>query len=138
MEEKYQKITVGGALIVDKKVLILRRSSKEPFLTGYYELPGGKIDFGETPQEALKREFLEETNLKIIPRKIIRVFTYLSNNGNRHTVELVYLVNLNDEIKNLKLSDEHDDIKWISIEEIDSIKMSDEIKENIKTSFNPI
>src|SRR3989344_8186966 len=46
MVEKYQKITVGGLLIKDDKVLVVRRSSAEPYLTGYYELPGGKVDFG--------------------------------------------------------------------------------------------
>lgn len=58
---KYQKITVAGFLCVDDKVLVIRRSEKETYLTGYYELPGGKVDFGEHPKISLEREFLEES-----------------------------------------------------------------------------
>ena len=138
MERKYQKITVGGLLIVDNKALMLRRSDKEPYLTGFYELPGGKVDFGDHPDESLEREFMEEVNLSIKVGHPYRIFTYISDNGNRHTVELVYLVELDDDIKNIKLSEEHDDFKWISLAEIDSIKMSDEIRTNIQEGFETI
>jgi len=138
MVEKYQKITVGGLLIKDDKVLVVRRSSAEPYLTGYYELPGGKVDFGDHPKESLEREFMEEVNLKVIALHPYRVFTYISDKGNRHTVELVYFVQLDDDIKNIKLSEEHDDFKWISAEEVDDLQISDEIKMNIKVGFKEI
>ncbi len=138
MKEKYQKITVGGFLCHKGKVLVVRRSSAEPYLTGFYELPGGKVEFGDHPEESLEREFMEEVNLKIIPLHPYRIFTYISDNGNRHTVELVYLVKLDDDVKNVKLSEEHNDFKWISADEADSLKMSDEIKTNIKLGFKEI
>lgn len=130
--EKYQKITVGGLLIKEGKVLVVRRSTAEPYLTGYYELPGGKVDFGDHPKETLEREFLEETNLKVKALHPYRIFTYISDKGRRHTVELVYLVRSEDDLKNIRLSEEHDDYKWISIEDLEQIKISDEIKINIK------
>jgi 8-oxo-dGTP diphosphatase len=138
MKEKYQKITVGGFLCRSGKILVVRRSSAEPYLTGFYELPGGKVEFGDHPEESLEREFMEEVNLKVIALHPYRVFTYISDNGNRHTVELVYLVKLDDDVKNVKLSEEHDDFKWISADEVDSLKMSDEIKKNIKLGFKEI
>ena len=138
MAEKYQKITVGGLLVKDNKVLVVRRSSAEPYLTGYYELPGGKVDFGDYPKESLEREFMEEVNLKVIALHPYRVFTYISDKGNRHTVELVYFVELNDDVKNIKLSEEHDDFKWISAEEVNDLQISDEIKMNIKVGFKEI
>ena len=138
MVEKYQKITVGGLLVKDNKVLVVRRSSAEPYLTGYYELPGGKVDFGDHPKESLEREFMEEVNLKIIALYPYRVFTYVSDKGNRHTVELVYFVKIDDDVKNIKLSEEHDDFKWISVDEVNTLQISDEIKTNIKIGFKEI
>lgn len=136
MNSKYQKIAVGGLLVKNNKVLVVRRSFAEKYLTGYYELPGGKIDFGDSPKESLEREFMEEVNLKVNPLCPYRVFTYISDSGNRHTVELVYRVKLDDDVENIKLSEEHDDFKWISIEDIEKLKMTDEIKTNIKQGLN--
>ena len=138
MVEKYQKITVGGLLVKDNKVLVVRRSSAEPYLTGYYELPGGKVDFGDHPKESIEREFMEEVNLKIIALYPYRVFTYVSDKGNRHTVELVYFVKIDDDVKNIKLREEHDDFKWISVDEVNTLQISDEIKTNIKIGFKEI
>jgi len=138
MPKKYQKISVGGLLYHNGKVLVVRRSSAEHYLTGYYELPGGKVDFGDHPKESLEREFMEEVNLKVIALHPYRVFTYISDNGNCHTVELVYFVQLDDDIKNIRLSEEHDDFKWILPDEIDSLKISDEIKMNIKVGLKEI
>lgn len=138
MPEKYQKITVGGLLVNENKVLIVRRSAAEPFLTGYYELPGGKVDFGDHPEQSLEREFLEEVNLKVVALKPYRIFTFVSDKGNRHTVEIVYFVKLDDDIKKIKLSEEHDDFRWISVDEVDNYKISDEIKKNIKEGFQKL
>jgi 8-oxo-dGTP diphosphatase len=138
MSEKHQKITVGGLLIVDNKVLVVKRSAKEKNFSGLYELPGGKVDFGEHPVQSLKREFMEETNLEIKIDRPYRIFTYLSHEGIRHIVEIVYVVKLDDSIENIKLSDEHDDYKWLASEEIDDYKMSDDIKINIRQGFDLI
>lgn len=127
---EYQKITVAGLLVKNGKALIIRRSSKETFLSGYYELPGEKVDFGEHPIEALKREFMEEVGLGVEVLDLFRVFTYISDNGSRHTVELVYHVaSKNHEVT---LSLDHDDFKWVSLKDTQSLNMTKEIKKNIE------
>jgi len=138
MSGKYQKITASGLLVKENKVLVIRRSSAESYLTGYYELPGGKVDFGDHPKEALEREFIEEVNLKVIALHPYRVFTYISDKGNRHTVELVYFVQLDDDANNIRLSEEHDDFKWISAKKADYLQISDEVKMNIKIGLKEI
>ena len=138
MDSKYQKISAGGFLFKDGKVLVVRRSKDDDFLPGYYEMPGGKVDFGDHPDESLEREFMEEVNLKVISLNPYRIYTYVSHEGNRHTVELVYIVKLDDDIENIKLSEEHDDFRWILGDEIDSLNFSDEMKMNIKLGFKEI
>ena len=56
---------VGGAVISpDGKMLACRRSPGE-VMAGWWELPGGKVDVGETEIEALQREMIEELNLNV-------------------------------------------------------------------------
>lgn len=59
----YGLIASGGDV-----VLILK--SRGPY-TGSWDLPGGKIEFGESPQEALTREILEETSLSLVASTLI-------------------------------------------------------------------
>lgn len=64
------------------KVLVFQRSQEEKFLPGYYELPGGKVDLGEDPVEALAREFKEEVDLNVAIVKPYHTFSYIFENGN--------------------------------------------------------
>ncbi len=45
-------------------VLIARRSDTGPW-DGYWELPGGKVEEGETPEQAVVREYMEELNIAV-------------------------------------------------------------------------
>ena len=61
---RYPALVVAGALCKEGKVLIQRRSEGMPG-GGLWEFPGGKIEPGETPEEALRRELEEETCVAI-------------------------------------------------------------------------
>mgnify|MGYP001575585166 CR=1 FL=1 len=124
--------------MVNGKVLVVRRSQKEKFLAGHYELPVGKVDFSEHPEQSLKREFMEEVNLDVEVKNPFRIFTYVSHKGKRHTVDIVYMVRLNSDLQNLKLSEEHDDLKWVNIDTMGKVKMTDEMKTNIRGGFKLI
>lgn len=68
-------IRVVAAVIRDKdKTFATQRGYGE--LKGGWEFPGGKIEEGETPQEALKREILEELDIKIEVGKLIDTIEY--------------------------------------------------------------
>jgi 8-oxo-dGTP diphosphatase len=101
----YQKIVCTGFIYHQGKTLIVQRSLKEAFLPGYYELPGGQVNFGEDPSDALKREFREEVNLNVEVIKPYKIFSYVTENGNRHTVEIVFKVQLSDDPANIRLSE---------------------------------
>jgi 8-oxo-dGTP diphosphatase len=48
----------------DNRVLIARRPEGKP-MSGLWEFPGGKVEFGETPEQALFRELKEELNIEL-------------------------------------------------------------------------
>ena len=63
------------AVLMYKDKYILIQKGKGPF-KGRWDLPGGKIDFGEIPEQTLKREVSEETGLKLKSYKLISVEAY--------------------------------------------------------------
>jgi nucleoside triphosphatase len=59
---KWPIVTVGGIILNEKNQILLIKTSK---WSGLYGTPGGKVDYGESLETALKREIKEETNLSI-------------------------------------------------------------------------
>lgn len=59
-------MVVGAAVLNDGRLLAARRSAP-PDLAGRWELPGGKIEPGETPEHALVRELREELGVEAEP-----------------------------------------------------------------------
>ena len=57
------QIAVSAAIFRDSKILLVRRARSPA--KGFYSLPGGRVEFGETLHAALHREVDEETSLKI-------------------------------------------------------------------------
>lgn len=52
-----------GILIKDNKILLIKKSRGA--YKGKFDLPGGRIEFGEKAEEALRREFIEETGIAL-------------------------------------------------------------------------
>jgi mutator protein MutT len=82
-------LVVAGAVVRDGLLLLTRRPDGDP-LAGFWELPGGKVEDGETPEEALEREWREELGVEV---EFAEPLTFVSGAPNgRHVTLLVYLV----------------------------------------------
>ena len=57
------QLAVSGAIFRDGKILLVRRARSPG--NGFYSLPGGRVEFGESLHTALHREVDEETGLRI-------------------------------------------------------------------------
>jgi 8-oxo-dGTP diphosphatase len=62
-----ERIVVVGAAVLDGGRLLAARRSAPPELAGRWELPGGKVEAGETPEAALVRELREELGVETAP-----------------------------------------------------------------------
>lgn len=62
-----ERIVVVGAALLDGGRLLAARRSAPPELAGRWELPGGKVEPGETPEAALARELREELGVEAEP-----------------------------------------------------------------------
>jgi ADP-ribose pyrophosphatase YjhB (NUDIX family) len=63
IQPSHPQIAVSAAIFRDGKVLLTRRARSPA--KGFYSLPGGRVEFGESLYQALAREVEEETGLEI-------------------------------------------------------------------------
>jgi 8-oxo-dGTP diphosphatase len=63
-ESRSRKLVVAGLLIDGERVLITQRRKDQP-MPLKWEFPGGKMEAGESPEAALKRELLEEIGVEV-------------------------------------------------------------------------
>lgn len=94
---------VGGIIIKNKKVLVVRKKTKENFPE--FIIPGGKRETGETDVETLQREIQEEVNLKVVKAEYVDEYEDIAIFEKVPIVVKVYLcevegeVNVDNEIK---------------------------------------
>lgn len=108
-------INVVAAIIVKNNKIFTTQRGYGDFKGGW-EFPGGKIEENETPENALRREMLEELNVKIDVGECLYTVEY--DYPNFHLSMRCYICSLIDENIELK---EHSAAKWLSIEELNTI-----------------
>ena len=111
-------LAVKSFIVNDKnELLLVKRHDNEIHCPGAWEIPGGRLELGEDPFEALKRETKEETNLDIEIQNPLRVHHFERDDGQRITM-ISFLCR--PKSNSVVLSEEHTDYKWIEIEKANS------------------
>jgi 8-oxo-dGTP diphosphatase len=83
-------VGVGAVVIDGTKVLLVRRG-QEP-LKGEWSLPGGVLELGETLQQGVAREVLEETGLIVAPAGIVEVLDRITHDPESGRVRYHYVL----------------------------------------------
>lgn len=124
--DKHTHIGVYGLILNEDKVLLTKKGRGA--YTGKYDLPGGKIEFGETQIEALMREIDEETGLKCESIELMDAVSYRvqwkKESGEMedlHHIGFIYKVSVENTSNIKDTFDGHDSLgaEWIYIESID-------------------
>jgi 8-oxo-dGTP diphosphatase len=80
-----------GAVVIDQgRVLLVRRG--HPPLQGEWSLPGGALELGETLQQGVVREILEETGLVVLPLGIVEILDRITLNEELGRVQCHYVL----------------------------------------------
>jgi 8-oxo-dGTP diphosphatase len=99
----------------DFKVLLLKRDNNKniPF-PGYWDVPGGHVEEGETPQECIIREMKEEIEKEIKNPVLFNTYDM------RDRIEYTYWLKVNFDISDINLH-EGQYLKWFSENEINNL-----------------
>lgn len=111
-----KKIEVVAAIIHDEcgRIFATQRGYGE--WKDYWEFPGGKIEAGETAEEALRREIWEELETRIAVENLVETVEW--DYPQFHLTMHCYLCHVESEHLELK---EHEAAKWLSKDEIESV-----------------
>ena len=116
-------LTVRGICEHEGKFLLLKVRSKSAHDAGKWEIPGGKVKKCEFFDNALKREYLEETGLEIDIVSLYNVvrndYTACKTSEEVKSIQLIMKVTC--ESDDVKISEEHDEFGWFSQEEVDAM-----------------
>lgn len=121
-----KQITVIVGLVVHKgKILMVKRDEPECRDAHMkWEFPGGKVDFGETPEQAIVRELKEETGVNV---RVKRLLSHLETVywdypwGEQQTLLFGFECEYLSEEKRLK--DHHvNDVRWVPIGEVSKLE----------------
>lgn len=70
---QHTHLGVYGVVRHEGKVLLAKKA-RGPY-SGMYDLPGGGVEFGETPEQTVRREFMEETGFVVEPLRLLAAMT---------------------------------------------------------------
>ena len=121
-------VTVKALLYYNEKFLIVRRSKMSQNEYGFWEFPGGRLEFSEDPKEGLLREIKEEVDIDATIKFPISVWDHVKTDD--HIIGITFLAEAHSD--NINLSDEHNDYKWIDKDEFENYKVFPKIIEESK------
>ena len=120
MSELKQIEVVAAVIVEDDKLLATQRGYGD--FKGKWEFLGGKIEQGETHEEALVREIKEELNADI---EVLMFLTKVEHDYEKfHLTMHTYVCSLKDKIEMVKHGDnefEHDNMVWLDEKHLDDV-----------------
>ena len=124
-----QLISVRAVIRKDNKTLLLKRANGRQSILGKYELPGGKLGYGEQPEDALGRYLKEDAGLTIQTAQLFDVITYIDHDDRdiQYTF-ILYLVSLEADGKKLSLSENYSHYIWKSLSDIHTDELTESAK----------
>lgn len=106
-----------------QKYLLMKRSEEKEINPSVWEFPGGAIDEGESPREAVIRELEEETSLKADVKRLGEPFIW--NSHGEMFRNHPFLVEVDGEVEK---SHEHTEIRWVGRETLEEYSFVRNIK----------
>ena len=109
------------------KVLTMRRSKDAPRRPWTWDFPGGIVEDGEQPIDAVLREAAEESGLTFTAEDVMPIQTVIHPRGDEQAAIVFYLAHhRGDEIT---LSHEHDSYEWVTKQEFQNLETPDTFKQ---------
>lgn len=128
-------VGIGAVVVRGRKVLLVRRAS-DP-LRGQWSLPGGMLELGETLREAVEREVLEETGLRVRVEEVLEVFdSIIPDAGGRtqfHYVLIDFLCH--SPSGEPRAGSDVSEVSWAGVDELERFGLSENAMAVIKKAL---
>ena len=129
----HPQLAVSAAIFRDGKILLVRRAGAPA--RGFYSLPGGRVEFGESLHAALHREVAEETALKI---EIIGLAGWRevlpgTGGGGGHYLIMSFAARWIG--REPVLNDELDDFRWLAPDALGDLNLTAGLPEVIRSAW---
>ncbi|MBN2425296.1 MAG: NUDIX hydrolase [Calditrichaceae bacterium] len=136
MKKEFPVIGVGAVVIHKNKILLVKR--KNPPSMGLWAIPGGKVNSGEKMKDAVERETIEETGIKIKCGEIIHVFEVIEYEKQDKLKFHYIIVDFLAEYLsgNVISGDDAEDAGWFSAQELTSMRLNEEMIKLLKEKLH--
>jgi 8-oxo-dGTP diphosphatase len=118
---------VRGVVMKEGKVLLLTRKRTDPIDPGSFDLPGGAFKYGETVDDAVRREVKEETGLEVNVTRPLSAWAIMKGQEQLFGVTFLCLYKAGE----VKLGNEHDHYSWLPPAQIVNGRYPDYIRRDI-------
>ena len=116
-------VSVKGIVVRDGAVILVKNRRQE------WELPGGKLEPDESPERCVAREIEEELGLAARAEAMIDAWVYTITPG---TLVLMLTYGcVETAARSVVLSDEHTEVGWFTLADVDALRMPDGYKTSI-------
>ena len=120
-------IGVGiGAAIVNQegKLLLAQRGSQAKNEQGLWETPGGGQELGDTMQETLKREMMEELNIEIGIGEVLGTYDHILPEVGQHWVAVSFICKITNGEPTIMEPEKCSQIGWFTLDEAEKLPLS--------------
>lgn len=135
-EQPRLRVTTYGVVVRDTSVLLTRLSEASPvFPPGAWHLPGGGMDPGEQPGDALARELREEAGLEIVDAKLLDARSYMAERKDVswHVVSMLYGVALGPgEARVTEVDGAADAVQWVPLDRVRELPLSPPAEDGLR------
>ena len=113
----YIGVGCGAFILNDNNEILLQQRNKEPE-KGYWSIPGGKLEWMETFEEAVKREIKEECDIDIKVLRLLGICDHIVKSENQHWVSPSFLCKIEKGEPKIMEPNKHLDMKWFSLDNL--------------------
>lgn len=124
------QLAASAVIFRDAKILLVRRA-RDPG-RGRYSLPGGRVEWGETLEQAVHREVAEETGLTVTIIGLAGIREVMPASGGGHFVVLSYAARWTG--GEVMLNDEHDGFEWVAPDDAPKFDLTDGLMQIIEAA----
>ncbi|MBC7130459.1 NUDIX hydrolase, partial [Candidatus Bathyarchaeota archaeon] len=129
-------VGVGAIIVCDGKILLEKRRS-EPG-RGKWSVPGGLVELGESPEEAVIREVKEETGLDVADPELIDVVNRITLDEDGrikyHFVIIDYFVKVRG--GELRAADDAEAVQWVSLDKAEEYDITETLRDFLKRNMS--